>query len=141
MSLDVKFTPRSGTMYVEVTGTFSLEEAQQNFVKLLGAVKEHGTEKILADGRGVLGEPATIERFYYGEFVASAVKELVDGGWEHRPPQFAYVLREPVLDPLRLGETVAVNRGMNIKVFEHYYEALEWLSIGEVTQAAPSEAA
>jgi len=141
MSLHAKFTPRSGTLYVEVTGTFSLEEAQQNFVKLLDAVKEHGTEKILADGRDVLGEPATIERFYYGEFVANAVKALLESGWERKPPQFAYVLREPVLDPLRLGETVAVNRGMNIKVFEHHYEAIEWLSIEELTHAAPSEAA
>ena len=61
----------------------------------------------------------------------SAVREDISG-----PGTWAFL-------PARLagGETVAVNRGMNIKVFEHYYEALEWLSIGEVTQAAPSEAA
>src|SRR5262245_33501972 len=125
MSLHHKMSARSGTLYVEVTGTFTLEEAQQNFIEMLAAVREHGTEKILADGREVQGEPATIERFYYGEFAASAVRELVEGGWDHKPPQFAYVLREPVIDPLRLGETIAVNRGMNIKVFENHYEAVE----------------
>ena len=138
MGLVTKSIPRSGTLYVEVKGSFSLEEAQQNFTAILEDVREHGTEKILIDGREVSGEPATIERFYYGEFVASAVKDLVDAGWDRRHPQFAYVMREPILDPLRLGETVAVNRGMNVKVFENHYEAVEWLSLEESTTATPA---
>ncbi len=140
MSLHVKATPRSGSLYVEVTGTFSLEDAEKTFIEMLAAVRECGTERILADGREVLGEPATIERFYYGGFAANAVKEMIEGGWDHSPPQFAYVLREPVLDPLRLGETIAVNRGMNIKVFENHYEATEWLALKELSQAVPRKA-
>jgi hypothetical protein len=34
-----------------------------------------------------------------------------------------------VLDPKRLGETVAVNRGMNIKVFDNPEDARRWLGI------------
>ena len=71
------------------------------------------------------GEPLTIERFLYGEFVAEAVKKL---GVE-AIPVFAYVLHEPVLDPMRFGETVALNRGMNLKVFDDYDSALEWLGV------------
>ena len=42
--------------------------------------------------------------------------------------RFAYVLKEPVLDPDRFGETVAVNRWMRLKVFDNLKEALEWLA-------------
>ena len=43
--------------------------------------------------------------------------------------RFAYVLKEPVLDPKKFGETVAVNRGMLIRVFDNPEEALQWLEI------------
>jgi hypothetical protein len=42
-------------------------------------------------------------------------------------PQFAYVISEPLRDPQRYGETVAVNRGMNVKTFETLEEAFVWL--------------
>jgi hypothetical protein len=42
-------------------------------------------------------------------------------------PQFAYVMNEPLRDSQRYGETVAVNRGMNVKTFETLEEAFEWL--------------
>ena len=43
-------------------------------------------------------------------------------------PRFAYVAHAPVRDPERFGETVAVNRGMNVKVFETPEDAMEWLT-------------
>lgn len=46
-----------------------------------------------------------------------------------RAAQFAYVIHEPLRDPGRYGETVAVNRGMNVKTFETPEEALEWLRL------------
>ena len=43
-------------------------------------------------------------------------------------PRFAYILHAPLGDPARLGETVAVNRGMILKVFENPEDAIEWLN-------------
>ncbi len=40
---------------------------------------------------------------------------------------FAHVLKEPVLDPQRFGETVALNRGMNVRTFDNLEDALAWL--------------
>jgi hypothetical protein len=34
-----------------------------------------------------------------------------------------------VLDPDRFGETVAVNRGMPVRVFDNLEEALKWLAV------------
>jgi hypothetical protein len=86
----------------------------------------HKAEKILFDARNMKGKPKDMERFYYGEFVA---RETVRIAGEHRiAPRFAYVIHEPLRDPTRLGETVAVNRGMNVKTFKTPEDAIEWLT-------------
>jgi len=127
MKLDI--CPESGFLRVGAVGEFSLEEARRTFLEMLETVAQHKVEKVLFDGRGLVGEPRTIERFYYGQFAARAVAESIERGRFSRSPQFAYVLEEPVLDPQRLGENVAVNRGMFVKAFDNLPDALGWLGI------------
>ncbi len=90
----------------------------------------HKCKKVLFDGRRLIGNPKLMERFYYGEFAAETV--MAQGISASR--QFAFVLKEPVLDPRRFGETVAVNRGMNAKAFETRKDALHWLGIAATEQ-------
>ena len=93
---------------------------------MLGAVAQYKAEKILFDGRNVKGNPEDMERFYYGEFAARETQRIVV---EHKiVPRFAYVMHEPLRDKTRLGETVAVNRGMNVKTFETPEDAIAWLT-------------
>ena len=116
----------SGLLWVGAIGDFSLEDAEQAFLEMLEAVAQHKAEQILFDGRHVKGNPKDIERFYYGEFAARETRRIVV---EHNiVPRFGYVLHEPLRDPARLGETVAVNRGMLIKVFAVPEDAFEWLT-------------
>jgi hypothetical protein len=66
-----------------------------------------------------------MERFYYGEFAAATAaqsKTRASG-----PTRYAEVLKEPILDLQKFGETVAVNRGMLVKAFDTLDEALKWL--------------
>ena len=65
---------------MSAVGEFSLEEAKRTFLEMLEAVARHKVRKVLFDGRGLAGEPKTMERFYYGEFVARAVAEFADRG-------------------------------------------------------------
>ena len=116
-----------GLLRVIATGEFSLSEAQRTFLEILDAVAQHKSEKVLFDGRDITGDPDTIQRFLYGEFVASEVMRLLEERGIPRAPQFAYVLHEPVLDPLRFGETVAANRGMWVKAFDNLEDGLGWL--------------
>ena len=117
---------QSGLLRVDASGEFSLEGAKQAFLELLEAVAQYKAEKILFDGRNVRGKPGDMERFYYGEFAARETHRMVV---EHKiVPRFAYVLHEPLRDPTRFGETVAVNRGMNVKIFEAPENAIEWLT-------------
>lgn len=127
MTMTVQTIPNGDVLHVAAGGPFSLSEAKRTFLDVLHVVEELCLSKVLFDGRQVTGNPAIIERFYYGEFVADEVKKLMERGWPGDAPQFAYVLREPILDPLRLGETVAVNRGVNIRAFDNRDEAIVWL--------------
>ena len=114
-------------------GEFSLEEAKRTFLELLEAVARHQVKKVLFDGRKLTGDPGTLERFYYGKFAADAVLQFRDRGVSPAT-QFAYVLKEPVLDPQRFGETVAVNRGMLVKTFDNLDYALGWLGIASANK-------
>jgi hypothetical protein len=127
MSIRQEIRFESGVLKVQAQGEFSLREAKRAFLELLEAVVEHHAEKVLLDGRKVKGTPREFERFLYGEFAAHETMSLV---YEHRiVPRFAYVLDEPLRDPGRYGEIVAVNRGMIIKTCETLEEAFEWLGL------------
>lgn len=126
MSIEQEMHFESGLLNVDARGEFSLEEAKRAFLEMLAAVARYQAEKILLDGRKVKGKPEDLERFFYGEFAARETLRLVN---EHRiVPRFAYVIHVPLRDPRRLGETVAVNRGMNVKIFETPEDALGWLA-------------
>ena len=126
MILETRAEP--GFLYAEVAGDFSLEEAERTFREILEAVARHRVERVLFDGRKLTGNPTTLERFYYGAFVAKSVARLSDRGVSPAT-QFAYVLTEPILDRRRFGETVAANRGMFVKAFDNLEDALGWLRI------------
>lgn len=138
MCIDVRPTERS--LRVTASGRFSLAEAKRTFLEVLDAVALHRSEKVLLDGRALRGKPATIERFYYGEFAAASIARLTSDA-SLPPPRFAYVLKEPILDPGRFGETVARNRGMNVRAFRDPSEALAWLGengdAGDSTRPKP----
>ena len=128
MGMTIATTAEPQFLRVITGGDFSLEEAERTFLEVLGVIAVHRAAKVLFDGREVSGEPTTIQRFYYGDFAARAVARYArESG--NPAPQFAYVLVEPVLDPARFGETVAVNRGMNIKAFDNLPQALDWLEV------------
>lgn len=129
MGMEVNYSVNSDYLNAVTTGEFELGAARDRFIEILDLVEKHKIHKVLFDGRAITGDPLVIERFYYGEFVAESVNGLLLRGWVGATPQFAYVLEEPQLDPYRLGETVAVNRGVNLKAFDNYGEAFEWLSV------------
>lgn len=129
MGMEVNYSVGSDYLNAVTTGEFELEAAKDRFTDVLELVEKHKIRKVLFDGLAITGDPLVIERFYYGEFVAESVNGLLLRGWEGATPQFAYVLVEPQLDPYRLGETVAVNRGVNLKAFDNRAEALDWLHV------------
>ena len=129
MRLTVKITPHPNVLHVLAAGQFDLVDAARSFLEVTKVIDKHQSEKVIFDGRGVFGNVKAAERFYYGELVALTLRKPQPDGGYHAGPQIAYVLVEPVLDPARLGETVAVNRGANVKMFDDYEEAIQWLGV------------
>jgi hypothetical protein len=86
-----------GLLNVVADEEFSLQDAKQAFLEMLGAVVRHKAERILLDGRNVRGNPKDMERFYYSEFAARETRRIVV---EHKiHPRFAYVIHVPLRDP------------------------------------------
>ena len=99
----------------------------RHFLETLEAVVQYQAQNVLFDGRTLKGKPHDLERFLYGEFAAKETMRVVK---EHGfAPRFTYVLHEPLRDPGKFGETVAVNRGMNVRVFEYLEDEFEWLGL------------
>jgi hypothetical protein len=124
--MDLTTAKESGYLRAIGRGEFVLPNAQKQFMDLLDVVIASGAERVLLDVRPVTGTPDIIERYLYGDFIAMASALAPKAGLRHAP-KFAYVLHAPLLDPGRLGETVARNRGMSVRAFEDEQEALTWL--------------
>jgi hypothetical protein len=125
----VKTSARSKLLFVITEGEFTLDEAKRTLIEVIKAVNENGSEKVLFDGRTISGEPTVIERYFFGEFAAYNSLRANRGVQFAKAPKFAFLLHQPVLDPHRLGETVAINRGMNVKAFDNLLEAAAWLGL------------
>ena len=125
MGMMLNLETESQIIRAVISGEFSDEEGKRTFLEILGTSERLGIDKILIDGAQVTGNINIIQRFFYGEFVAQTTLDLRMRSNHY--PQLAYVLKEPVLDPNRFGETVAVNRGAFCKAFDNIHEALAWL--------------
>ena len=122
-----------GVCNAVVAGEFELTLAEQQFIQLLNEVVHKAATKVLINGRQVTGHPSAFERFLYGTFVALATLEVLQ---RHSARlKFAYIIHNPFLDPGRFAESVAANRGMDVKAFDDENEAREWL-LGESGAAA-----
>jgi len=113
---------------VVYSGDWDLPLAQETFHDILAALAEHKLKKVLVDGRQIVGDPEPLERFFYSQYVADAVAHSINRK-RIEVPRFAYVMLDPMLDPKRFGETVAVNRGMRVKAFDNFKQAELWLGV------------
>ena len=98
MSMMLKISAKSGYLHVDATGKFSLAEAKRTFIEMLEAVAQNKVGKVLFDGRGLVGSPEFMERFYYGKFAAETVAQFGARGVSPAT-EFAYVLEVPMRDP------------------------------------------
>jgi hypothetical protein len=99
-------------------GAFRLQAAKRAVDGKIRACAEHDRSLVLFDCTGMTGNLSVWDRFQtivYGQKVKGRVNKL------------ALVGRPGMLLPDRFAETVAVNRGINLKVFTDREKAVEWL--------------
>ena len=123
--LDVK----KDYIHVTVSGTFCLSTYRSIIEVTLSKCIINKKSIILLDLRTSQGNISTYERFYLAVFFSNLSRE--------HPFTFkvkiAVVGFPPLIDPNRFGETVALNRGINIKVTNDIDEAINWLQVDQVS--------
>ena len=129
-AMELRTTREPAYLRAIASGEFQIRPAQRQFMDLLDSMIQNAADRVLFDGRLVTGDVTVLERYLYGSFAAQVSSRLPARAFAE-VPKFAYVLEHPVLDPNRLGETVARNRGMSLRAFDNYEEALAWLLSAE----------
>ena len=128
MTLTIEIESRKHYLRATVSGAYSLRGAQDAYDHAIQAAVEHGHSRVLIDANAVTGAPTQDERYMLGLFVAAEQRILA----VKRPTlslQVAVCGQQPLIDPERFAETVAVNRGAKVKVSERCDEALAWLGV------------
>ncbi|CAB1078664.1 hypothetical protein D1AOALGA4SA_6399 [Olavius algarvensis Delta 1 endosymbiont] len=122
MSIDVTTDIESKYVRVSCKGSFNNKELLSIYDKALDLAADKGRKAILVDVRDLEGAlPATMDRFYHGVTTVTIQRAK-------KTRIFIAVLgREPLLDPERFGETVALNRGLLGKAFIDIDDAIAWI--------------
>jgi hypothetical protein len=116
-------------LYVTATGAFTPDQSRQNLIKIFDACLDAGLSDILLDARAVQlrARLALVQRYVLIEMVSHVAREYRSRG--SAPMRLAYVGTESQIDRQRFGETVATNRGFQLKVTDDMAEALAWLGV------------
>jgi hypothetical protein len=112
-------------IYAHVNGHFSLTQAQNLLTKSLEVLIENNFSKLLIDVSSMTGHLSIIERFLFGEYCAINAYKLRERGLKYL--KIAIYGLEPIIDSERFGETVARNRGLDVRETTDVYDALQFL--------------
>lgn len=124
MNLEIEVD--GGILKARVLGVFSLAHANAALMDLLEAVGNAGVSRVLVDCSGLEGLASTLEQFQHATFFAEQTVKAA-GSTIPGASKFAYVFTGAFQDPTNFGETVAVNRGANVRTFGSVAEAIDWL--------------
>jgi hypothetical protein len=123
--LEIITEKRNDHIYAYVHGHFSLTQAQIVLTKSLDTLIEKSFSKLLIDISSMDGNISTIQRFLFAEFCAINVYKYREKGLNNL--KIAIFGQEPMIDSAKFGETVAINRGANVKVTTDINVALQFL--------------
>lgn len=124
MNIDINISIEPNHVYLRCAGPYSLTGAKRVFQTAVEVASESDRSRVLIDAFGITGHIPTLDRFQIAVFLTecTATQSLV------RLSRIAVVGDEPLIDPDRFGETVAVNRGINAKAMKSLDEGVEWLN-------------
>jgi len=121
--MPIEFDKKLRRYYAEVTcrGEYSTAEVLEILSDTIDYAADNGREAALLDATAMTGNPDTMQRYELGRKGA----EMQLG----KPTLVAMAIvgRQPLIDPERFGETVALNRCAVVKVFEDHDAAVHWL--------------
>ena len=121
---DIKITVGEDLLSLCVNGNYSLVKANNLFKLAIDNAVSYNKSKILIDVTNITGSIPFLDRFRYSEFLATYRINNALG----KVSSIAVVGQEPIVHGGKFGETVAVNRGTNARVFTNMSDAFIWLN-------------
>ena len=120
----VTYDENAKIITIKYWGNITLPELQRGSKDAAQKIIEHKCNHILVDSREIDFQLSTLEIYDLPETFSSILSEF---GLELRKIKRA-LLVDKLEDDYRFVETVAVNRGYRVKLFEDVNEARKWLS-------------
>ena len=117
--MDYEVKKRPGFILVTVTRRVTTEMARSICETIPALAREWGVSNVLIDVQNIPSPTNDIERYQYAVQLAQHFGGLA----------VAFVRPQSYHDPRNFGETVAVNRGANLRVCSTLDEAYDWLGV------------
>lgn len=118
---------RPGYLHAKLSGQFDLRSSLSVMTGIFAACAAAGQEVVPIDAFGVSGTPTVMERYKLSLLLADGSIKLALA-LRGRRPRVAALGHVPFIAPDRFGEDVAVNRGVDFRVFTDAAQAMAWLA-------------
>ncbi len=122
MSLKIKFVKKAGYLVANFSGEANLLEIGNRFEELAIRCQNEKRKKLLMNISAIKALLSFPQRFQAGERMVIFSEQGI---------KVAVVASPELVEPGRLAELVARNRGVDVRVFMELAEAKEWL-LGEL---------
>ena len=127
MALTISIKPQVEHLLVLVDGIFNLKNSTDNIDQVFDACNKYKMSRVLVDFRSVKGNPSVMDNYDYVVSTAKKqIENISEGGSNVR---FAYLGSDSFIFNDSFSESVAANRGLDLKVTKEINEATKWLGL------------
>ena len=119
---EISIIVKEDSVSVTAIGEYSLTKANHLFKTAVDQGVLHSKRKLFIDIRNISGSIPFMDRFTFSEYLANYRLDNASS----KVNAIAVLGLDPIVHKDRFGETVAVNRGTNVRVFTDQNEAFIW---------------
>jgi hypothetical protein len=126
MGLQINIENHDQYLYAAVTGDYDLAGLKKYYLQVLNTSIQLSQPRVIFDARSVIGIASVMDRYEFATWLVQVQKPPIRVAIFGLPEQ---------ITPDRFAESVAVNRGVQMKVVTTMDEALQWLGVAEAVSA------
>lgn len=120
MDLKIKILKRDPYLHAAISGEFNLADFKKVYQQVIDSSVRLNQPRVIFDTRSMSGEISTMERYEAAVWIAQNQKARV---------RMVFFVSLDQIYPDKFAETVAINRGVQLKVTTDMEEAMQWLGI------------
>ena|SRR5947209_4968205 len=117
--MEIRIEPQPDHLRVVTKGEFDPAAARRGVIAVVAACREHGVDRVLLDGRGIVTSVSVLDRYELAKAIADEAKRRL---------RLAIVVSHENMFSKTLEET-AINMGMDVRTTDSMAEALIYLGL------------